>query len=65
MKFRLSNDSFVMNFRIHLKIRLQTCNAFSYENLCTAEYSYTAEFLYTSENWYTTGFWYTSEFWYT
>ena len=44
MKFRLPNDSFVVNFRIHLKIRLQTCNAFSYENLCTAEHSYTAEF---------------------
>ena len=67
---------FVMNFRIHLKIRLQTCNAFSYtpensytaelwyttENLYTAEHSYTAEFWYTAENWYTTEFWYTSDF---
>ena len=67
MKFCLPHDSFVMNFCIHLKIRLQMCNAFSYtsENLYTAELWYTAEHLYTAENLYTTEFWYTSELSYT
>ena len=43
MKFRLPYDTFVMNFRIHLKIHLQMCN----------EFLYTHEKLYTAELWYT------------